>query len=713
MIQLVLGVTFVVCLVLAILVFAGSSAKMFARNFFLLICICFLLWIVGIYWFLFTDNTQNALVAAKIFYAAAIVFPPALFVFSLFFPNSSIKSPAIVLAPVALVTVAMLGMIIFDNHFIINDVTYASSVQSVVIDPLSYLTFATFFVTFFIAAIVASLRRAFMVRGNDRAQTRLFTVGIIATSIPGFYANLYLPFFNQYQHVWIGPVAVIIFVAFIAYGIIKHSMFDVRLAVVRTVAYIFTLASLGLIYYGLAYVLSALLFKGQISEGVSFSPVNISLALFLAIIFQPFKKLFDRITNKVFFRNDYNPQKALDEVGAIVAKQIQLQPLLRDSLNIIRKTLNPSSASFLLVDSDLHVGHVQGLGIAKDVEGLLPSLSRCKRQLIVATTEIPESPGLHDMLDAAGASVVIRLDTANRIGGYLILADKLNGLAYSRRDLDFLSVMTDELAVAIENAQRYEEIQAFNKTLQVKVDEATTELKASNHKLHELDKTKDEFISMASHQLRTPLTTIKGYISMLLDGDAGEVTDQQRKLLEEAFNSSQRMVYLIGDFLNVSRIQTGKFAIELAPCNLSNILDEEIEQLQVMAKSRQLDLTYDKVQNFPTVEIDENKIRQVMMNFIDNAIYYSKPDGKIRIVLSYDRDHIEFKVIDNGIGVPKAEQHKLFTKFTRASNARRQRPDGTGIGLFMAKKVIVALGGSIIFKSEEGKGSTFGFSLNR
>ena len=199
---------------------------------------------------------------------------------------------------------------------------------------------------------------------------------------------------------------------------------------------------------------------------------------------------------------------------------------------------------------------------------------------------------------------------------------------------------------------------------------------------------------------------------MLLDGDAGKVTPQQRKLLEEAFNSSQRMVHIIGDFLNMSRVQTGKFQIEQSDVNLADILSEEIDQLRTSAVSRGLELAYDKPAKFPEIACDEGKIRQVMMNFIDNAIYYSPPNTTIDVTLVASPQKIEFKVIDRGIGVPKGEQHKLFAKFSRASNAKKQRPDGTGIGLFMAKKVIVALGGAIIFQSKEGQGSTFGFRLN-
>jgi signal transduction histidine kinase len=112
------------------------------------------------------------------------------------------------------------------------------------------------------------------------------------------------------------------------------------------------------------------------------------------------------------------------------------------------------------------------------------------------------------------------------------------------------------------------------------------------------------------------------------------------------------------------------------------------------------------------LQLDENKIRQVIMNFIDNAIYYSRSGSVVKVSLMNFGNVIRFEVIDTGIGVPDKERHKLFTKFFRAENARRVRPDGTGIGLFMAKKVITAHGGTIIFESKENKGSTFGFSLH-
>jgi len=278
--------------------------------------------------------------------------------------------------------------------------------------------------------------------------------------------------------------------------------------------------------------------------------------------------------------------------------------------------------------------------------------------------------------------------------------DKLDSL----RDNDqaLIERLSDAVGVAVDSKLLFEENQRV-----------LGQLQKTNQKLRELDEAKDEFISMASHQLRTPLTTVKGYVSMVLEGDAGKVQEPQRKLLDQAFLSSQRMVYLIADLLNVSRLRTGKFVIDAAPTNLADVVEGEIRQLKETAKSRNLEMTYNKPKDFPNLMLDDTKIRQVIMNFADNAVYYTPSGGHISVNLVEKPESVEFTVVDDGIGVPKAEQHHMFSKFYRAGNAKKARPDGTGLGLFMAQKVIVAQGGAIIFRSEEGKGSTFGFSFSK
>jgi signal transduction histidine kinase len=317
----------------------------------------------------------------------------------------------------------------------------------------------------------------------------------------------------------------------------------------------------------------------------------------------------------------------------------------------------------------------------------------------------------HGEAQKAGVSVIVRLKTKSEIVGYCLFGYKTTGSTYTERDVDLIRIASDELAVAIQNTVRFEQIQGFNATLQQRIEEATKELRTSNEQLQRLDEAKDEFVSMASHQLRTPLTSVKGYISMVLEGDAGKITKTQQQLLGEAFTSSERMVHLINDFLNVSRLQTGKFVIEARPTDLAKVVTQEVESLQTTANAHNLKLHYRAPSVAPILNIDESKIRQVIMNFIDNAIYYSSEHTTIDVELAIENGDAVLKVHDTGIGVPKAEQAHLFTKFFRATNARRQRPDGTGVGLFLAKKVIDSHGGSMLFESVEDEGSTFGFRL--
>jgi signal transduction histidine kinase len=295
---------------------------------------------------------------------------------------------------------------------------------------------------------------------------------------------------------------------------------------------------------------------------------------------------------------------------------------------------------------------------------------------------------------------VVKLRARGRLVGVMAAGFFGETTTVSAQDMQRLDQLSEPVGIALDNRLLFEE----NRRV-------LFQLKRSNTKLKMLDETKDDFISMASHQLRTPLTSVKGYLSMVLEGDAGKVNATQKKMLTQAYTSSQRMVYLIADLLNVSRLRTGKFIIEPIATDLSEIVQQEIEQLTETAAARDVKLTYARPKAFPQLLLDETKTRQVIMNFVDNAIYYTPAGGKIKVELSETPTAIELRVTDTGMGVPKSEQHHLFTKFYRAHNAQKARPDGTGLGLYMAKKVVVAQDGSIIFESHEGKGSTFGFSF--
>jgi signal transduction histidine kinase len=497
-------------------------------------------------------------------------------------------------------------------------------------------------------------------------------------------------------------------------SVIRHGLFDLRQAIIRTFTYLLSLATLSLVYYYLAYLGSVVLFKGSVTAGVSVSPINIVMALILAFLFQPVKRFFDRVTNRIFYKDNYNTDDFFAKLNKTLSTTTDLRGLLERAAYQIGTTLKAEQAFFFIFTNS--AGNYISAGtdghklLPKHDAVLFEQKTKGEADVFVASMFDDNDP-VRRMMISHRIELVLPLIQDGAIIGYLCLGDhKTSG--YTNRDIKALNTISDELIIAIQNALAVHEIRELNASLQQKIANATKELRSSNAVLRRLDEIKDEFISMASHQLRTPLTSVKGYISMVIEGDAGKITPSQKQLLDQAFMSSENMVHLINDFLNVSRIQSGKFVIDKTSVDLSVLVDEEMNGLRPNATARGMKLVYKKPNNFPTVQIDEGKFRQVIMNFADNAIYYSHENSSIIVSLGIEGNDVVFTVKDTGIGVPKAEKDKLFAKFYRAANAKIQRPDGTGVGIYLAKKVVDAHGGSIIFDSVEGKGSTFGFRLS-
>ncbi|HET6924627.1 MAG TPA: ATP-binding protein [Candidatus Saccharimonadales bacterium] len=563
--------------------------------------------------------------------------------------------------------------------------------------------------------LLADYRRAKLAR---RQQLYYILFGTVLTVVPGFILSGLLPLLDIAAGTTAAPVVSAFFSIFTALAIIKHQLLDVRLVIARSLAYAGSLVVIASVYGVVVFGTAQFIFGLHFSIA---SQIYISAATGLAVLtFGGVKRNFDRWSNRLFYRDAYDTQALFDNLNQTLVASLDLTRLMTDISTLLAKTFK---ADYCLMGLKESIGTPQRIVGSekrdvsfKDIMALRKHTVAYHRQVIVTDDlEDKKFAELKRVLARNNIAVLIRLapnvQRSEEGLGYVALGNKKSGNPYSQQDIRVLETVANELIIAVQNALHFEEIQNFNTTLQEKITDATRQLRRTNEKLKALDETKDDFISMASHQLRTPLTSVKGYVSLVLDGDAGPLKPMQRELLTQAFASSQRMVYLISDLLNVSRLRTGKFVIDPAPVNLADMIEEELAQLKEAAETRSVELSYSKPAHFPTLMLDETKTRQVIMNFVDNAIYYTPAGGHIKVELA-DKPHgIELKVVDDGIGVPKHEQHHLFTKFYRAGNARKARPDGTGLGLFMAKKVVVSQGGSIVFDSQEGKGSTFGFTF--
>jgi len=223
---------------------------------------------------------------------------------------------------------------------------------------------------------------------------------------------------------------------------------------------------------------------------------------------------------------------------------------------------------------------------------------------------------------------------------------------------------------------------------------------------------KSEFVSIVAHQLRTPLSAVKWTLRMLLDEDFGEITLEQREYLEKTYLSNERMINLINDLLNVSRIEEGRYIYKPVLTNIENEVQFVLDSYKEEIDKKQIKFEFKKPKEKPPkVKVDVEKIRLAISNLLDNAIRYTLPGGRVILSLNRLSKEIEFSIKDTGVGIPEDQEGRVFTKFFRGINVIRMETEGSGLGLFITKNIIEAHGGKIWFETQEGKGTTFYFTL--
>lgn len=586
----------------------------------------------------------------------------------------------------------------------------------------TYGILAPLILVYFIAIAAISTRSVVisMRKSADpiiKAQTKTILSALLTTALLAIFLITILPLIlHSASYIFLGYFAPYIFTTALFYSIFRQRFLNFQSLVARSIGYTTSVSVIILLFSLVAF---------GVVRGISGQRIGTVQTLIFAafcglaaLSFQPIKSFFDKLTNKIFFRDIYDPQMFIDSLNQVLIANVELYKLLSDTSLLVSDTLKAKFCAFSLFARDKEksiriIAH-DSLKFDANFSNAFAGLREHPLKVIITDDIIEKEDQLHVMLRNNNIEIAMAIMGSNTNEtplGYLILGPKQSGNPYSTQDLHILQIIVNELVLAIQNALRFEQIQNFNRTLEARVEEATKELQEANSHLKELDKVKDDFLSMATHQLGTPLIAVDGYLSMVDTGVSGPINPKQHTFLDQARYRLRLMQRMVADFLDVSRMEVGRFVIEPTPVDLNKVVAEEVDQLQHRAHETGVILKLAlPPQPVPVTMLDEQKTRQAIMNLVDNAIHYT-PKGQVNVYLQGTPKDIVFQVVDNGIGVPPAQQGKLFSKYYRADNAKAERPNGNGIGLYLVKRVVEDQGGNIIFKSEEGKGSTFGFRL--
>lgn len=508
----------------------------------------------------------------------------------------------------------------------------------------------------------------------------------------------------------IGNILVSVYVALTAFAIIRHSFLDIRSVVARAVSFTLLVTLVGLLYT----VVFALLSSRFLTTTFELRLIGIFTVLTLIVVFsfQTIRKGLEKITDKIFYKDKYDTSRLLYDLALVMASTLELKNLIRQLINTLITQMRISRGMFILTEKgNIYDVEYQGYTTKPILDK--QKISKLLNLQSITFFEELEEGEIKKIMREEGVVVAIPLYTKGEDIDLLVLGEKLSGDIYTTEDINLLKIFLPEVTVAIQNAKSYDQIKRFNVTLKEEVSLATGELKITNQKLKDLDKLKDDFVSVASHELRTPMTAIRSYVWMALHKSDIPLSQKLEKYLYRTLISTERLINLVNDMLNVSRIESGRIEITPKAFDIVALTKEVMEEVKIKASEKSLQLSV-MDHKMPPVFADADKIHQILLNLIGNSLKFTYPGGQIIVDFFTDGKVVDVLVKDNGAGISKEDLSKLFHKFGRLDNSyvSISTSGGTGLGLYISKSLIEMMQGKI-WASSEGvdKGAIFTFSL--
>jgi signal transduction histidine kinase len=512
-----------------------------------------------------------------------------------------------------------------------------------------------------------------------------------------------------------------------ALAILRYRLWDLDVVLSRSALYGLLTAGLAAIYLLLVSVVSVTL--GIAIRGNGYAFILFVSALVVGILFNPGRAWLQALIDRTFFRRQVDYQRALARWSEKLSTSLRFADLADLMLDEVPTHIQVRQAWLLILDEEeacfeALVRQAETADMASAPGVVAPHPDRAPtgshQQLSIPvhsrlTTDLSRPGKLLLLYDhghddpalarwrQAGVRLALPLlmpgpsDALGKLVGLYLLGDKLSGDIYQRQELELLRTLTNQAAVAITNARLYEQVHAFSQELEAKVEERTKELR--------------DFVSVVYHELSTPITSLRGYTALLLDGKAGPLTSRQTRYLNTTRRSVGRLLRLVGDLADISRIEDGRLTIRPEPLDLDQAVAETVSGLADVIEEKGLQVAVSMPAGDCMVQGDPQRLVQILTNLISNACRYTPAGGQIEIVAQVADGAVEIQVSDTGIGIEPGELDRIFERFYRSQDPLVQAQSGTGLGLAITKSLVELHGSRLWVDSVVGEGSTFGFSL--
>jgi len=494
------------------------------------------------------------------------------------------------------------------------------------------------------------------------------------------------------------------------YAMTRHRLFDLRVMASRT----FSIVLLSLLFSAIHIGLFTL-FQPELGNTLA---ILLSLLIIGFLFFgTQMSRTVQTWIKHVVEQNKYDHHEVLRDAIKAISTKLDLDELLDFINNGMKKSLDAESVCIFLRTTGGQYTLRKGCDVDEGIsrtgcldENVVRWIERSRKMVIREELEAEgpdeESRSVSSCLRENAVAVVIPLFYKEQLLGVAALGPKVSEEPYTKLDIDLLEALAIQAAMAIENALLYDKMEEM-------VRERTRELETAREIAEAANRAKSDFLSKMTHELRTPLNSILGFSEVMRDGTAGPLTPDQEAYLKDIWESGRHLLRIINNLLDVSKIEAGMMAIDLDDFDLKELLEGTLALFREKALRQQIALSAEIGADLAMITADKTKIKQVTLNLLANAMKFTPNGGRVGIRASGSSAGVQVDVWDTGIGIPAEDRGKLFRPFLQLDTSTTRKFEGTGLGLYLSRKLVGLHGGSIWVESTPGAGSRFSFTIPR